>query len=115
MARCDASRWIRLPSSKLSELLWNVTLDNSTNGSQDATINTPATAVKALTGKVMIRFAHEMNGNCYPWDGVHNGNDATAPPKYIAAFRHVHDVFAAAGVTNALFGREARTWSLPVL
>jgi beta-mannanase len=34
---------------------------------------------------------------------VHNGNDATAPPKYIAAYRHIHDVFAAQGVTNVLW------------
>jgi beta-mannanase len=40
---------------------------------------------------------HEMNGNWYPW-GVHaNGN---TPADYIAAFRHVHDIFRAEGARN---------------
>jgi beta-mannanase len=51
----------------------------------------------------MLRFAHEMNGNWYPWDGYHNGASASAPPKYIAAYRHIKDVFVAAGVTNVLW------------
>jgi hypothetical protein len=81
----------------------NVTLDAISSGSQDSVIQSRAQGVKGLGGKVLLRFAHEMNGNWYPWDGYHNGADATAPPKYIAAFRHLHDVFASAGVTNVLW------------
>jgi beta-mannanase len=82
---------------------WNVTLDAIASGSQDATIQTRAAAVKGLNGKMFLRFAHEMNGNWYPWDGYHNGASASAPPKYIAAYRHIKDVFVAAGVTNVLW------------
>ena len=82
---------------------WNTTLDAISSGSQDTTIQSRATGIKGLNGKVLLRFAHEMNGNWYPWDGFHNGASDSAPPKYIAAYRHVHDVFAAAGVTNVLW------------
>jgi hypothetical protein len=46
---------------------------------------------------VVLRFAHEMNGNWYPWGNGVNGN---TPGTYIAAWRHVHAVFAAEGATN---------------
>jgi hypothetical protein len=81
----------------------NVTLDAISSGSEDATIRSRATAVSGLKGKIFLRFAHEMNGNWYSWDGYHNGASTAAPPKYIAAYRHVHDVFASAGVTNVLW------------
>ena len=42
-----------------------------------------------------------MNGNwSYAWQGVLNGNDAGAPAKYAAAWRHVVDVFRAQGASN---------------
>lgn len=58
-------------------------------------------AALAAWGKpVYLRYAHEMNGNWYPWsDGV-NGN---APGSYAAAWRHVHDVVSSAGATNVLW------------
>jgi hypothetical protein len=82
---------------------WSVTLEAIASGSQDATIRARAEGIAALGGTVMLRFAHEMNGNWYPWDGFDNGGDASAPPKYVAAYRHVCDVFANAGVTNVLW------------
>jgi len=48
---------------------------------------------------VLVRFAHEMNGNWYPW-GVANGN---TPQEYGQAYRHVAGIFKAMGVTNALW------------
>lgn len=52
----------------------------------------------AAWGKpVMLRFAHEMNGDWYPWCETINGN---APGDYVRAWRHVHDLIAAAGATN---------------
>jgi beta-mannanase len=46
---------------------------------------------------VAIRFAHEMNGFWYPWCEQANANSAG---EYVAAWRHVHDLFSAAGATN---------------
>jgi beta-mannanase len=82
---------------------WSVTLDAIASGSEDATIRARAEGIAALGGTVMLRFAHEMNGDWYPWDGFDNGGDASAPPKYVAAYRHICDVFANAGVTNVLW------------
>ncbi len=44
-----------------------------------------------------LRFNWEMNGNWFPWAEGVNGNAAGEPA---AAWRHVHDIFAAAGATN---------------
>jgi beta-mannanase len=38
-----------------------------------------------------------MNGNWFPWSEGVNGNQ---PGEYVAAWRHVHDVFASVGATN---------------
>jgi len=70
-------------------------LTQITRGNFDSYIRTYATAVKDYRGLVMIRFAHEMNGNWYPWGSTFN-----TPGEYIAAWRHVHDIFVQAGATN---------------
>jgi hypothetical protein len=82
---------------------WKVTLDAIASGAQDATIRSRAMSIAGLGGKVMLRFAHEMNGDWYPWDGADNGASAAAPPKYIAAYRHIHDLFTEAGVKNVVW------------
>ncbi|ACL42422.1 beta-mannanase-like protein (plasmid) [Pseudarthrobacter chlorophenolicus A6] len=46
---------------------------------------------------VMLRFAHEMNGDWYPWCETVNGNQ---PGDYIRAWQHVHDLVTAAGAFN---------------
>ena len=45
-----------------------------------------------------LRFDWEMNGNWFPWSEGVNGNQAG---QYVAAWRHVHDVFASVGAGNA--------------
>jgi hypothetical protein len=45
-----------------------------------------------------LRFNWEMNGDWFPWSESVNGNQ---PGDFAAAWRHVHDIFAAAGATNA--------------
>jgi hypothetical protein len=44
-----------------------------------------------------LRFNWEMNGTWFPWSEGVNGN---APGQYVAAWRHVHDLFSSAGATN---------------
>jgi hypothetical protein len=39
-----------------------------------------------------------MNGNWFPWAESANGNK---PGEYVAAWRHVHDIFTSVGATNA--------------
>lgn len=67
------------------------------NGNHDAYISNWARDAAAYGQPLMIRFGHEMNGDWYPWAASVNGN---SPAQYVAAFRHVHDLFAAAGARN---------------
>ena len=79
------------PGFKLSTII---------DGSHDAYIDQFATAVHDLGLPVAIRFAHEMNGNWFPWSEERNGNSRG---EYVAAWRHIHDRFTALGATNAIW------------
>jgi len=68
-----------------------------TAGDFDADITQWGQSLAAWGKPVMLRFAHEMNGNWYPWAEGVNGNQAG---DYVAAWRHVHDVVAATGAGN---------------
>jgi hypothetical protein len=58
-------------------------------------------AEAARNGKpLVIRFAHEMNGDWYPWSAGVNGNRAS---DYAEAWRHIHSRFEAAGASNILW------------
>lgn len=65
------------------------------DGSLDATIVARAKGSKALGKKFFLDFAAEMNG-----DEAWSGNNA---PLYVAAYRHIHDIFVAAGATNVVW------------
>jgi hypothetical protein len=68
------------------------------SGTHDAYIRQWASAAKAWGYPFFLRFDWEMNGNWqFPWSEQLNGN---RPGDYIKAWRHVHDLFAQAGVTN---------------
>lgn len=72
-------------------------LDRITAGDFDAYLAQWADALAAWDRPVLLRFAHEMNGNWYPWSAGVNGNTAA---DYVDAWRHVHDVFAAHGADD---------------
>jgi hypothetical protein len=69
-----------------------------TDGSQDALIRRQARAVAGYHKPVFLRWGWEMNGNWFPWSGVKN---RTRTAGFVAAWRHIHDIFAAEGATNA--------------
>jgi hypothetical protein len=59
-----------------------------------------ATAAAEYGKPIFMRFAHEMNDPYrYPW-GPQNGN---RPDDFIAAWRHVHQIFQKMGATNVLW------------
>ena len=76
------------------------TLEATVNGAWDDQYREIAAVVAAYPGPILIRFAHEMNGNWYPW-GYTNGTNTRAA--YIAAWRHVVTLFRRAGASNALW------------
>jgi len=78
-------------------------LDQIVAGTLDSVIHRNAAAVKALRKPFFLRWGHEMNGNWYPWSGSMNGAAAGGAAKFIAAYRHIHDVFKADGALNTLW------------
>ncbi|MBS1890514.1 MAG: beta-mannanase [Actinobacteria bacterium] len=66
-------------------------------GSQDPYIREFAEAAAAWGHPFFLRFDWEMNGGWFPWGAGANGNTAA---DYVAAWRHVHQIFAEAGATD---------------
>jgi beta-mannanase len=69
-------------------------------GQFDAYITKFATAVRDQKWPIAIRFAHEMNGDWYPWSEKRSGNH---PGEYVKAWKHVHDVFQQVNATNVIW------------
>jgi beta-mannanase len=78
----------------------NYSLAKIASGQFDAYITKFATAVRDQKWPVGIRFAHEMNGNWYPWSEQQSPNHLG---DYVKAWRHVHDVFQKVGATNVIW------------
>ena len=67
------------------------------DGSFDSYIRSFAVAAKAWGHPLFLRFDWEMNGNWFPWAQAANGN---GPGDFVAAWRHVHEIFSSVGATN---------------
>jgi hypothetical protein len=67
-------------------------------GKFDSYIRRWAEEAKAWGHPFFLRFDWEMNGDWFPWSESVNGNQ---PGEFVAAWRHVHDIFTAVGATNA--------------
>jgi len=72
---------------------WGQSLRNFLAG-PDGTLGT------ADDRRAYFRFAHEMNGNWYPWSATQG---QSSPSDYVAMWRHVYNLFAsdAVGLTRA--------------
>ena len=64
-------------------------------GQYDAYLISYAEAVRAYRKPVILSFGHEMNGTWYSWGYGH-----TSPVTFVAAWRHVVDIFRAHGARN---------------
>jgi cellulose synthase/poly-beta-1,6-N-acetylglucosamine synthase-like glycosyltransferase len=72
-----------------------VSLASIAAGRSDAYIRQQARAVAGYGKPVVITFGAEMNGHWETWGPGH-----ATPAQFVAAWRHLHDIFAAAQVTN---------------
>jgi len=80
--------------ARLTRAGTGVTLAQIADGSEDAYLIRQALAVRAYHGTVYIRLDQEMNGSWFKeWSGD--------PAGFVAAWRHVVDVFRSAGAHNA--------------
>jgi hypothetical protein len=68
------------------------------NGAYDSALQTWASQAASWGQDFFLRFDWEMNGRWYPW-GTRPSNKNT-PGAFVAAWRHVHNIFSAAGATN---------------
>lgn len=78
----------------------DVDLRSIAAGTSDAFVRSWADGIRSAGHTVLIRFDDEMNGNWMQYSPGYGGNGTTAAD-FVAAWRHVHDVFAAERATNA--------------
>jgi mannan endo-1,4-beta-mannosidase len=75
-----------------------VALTAIAGGRQDGYLRSLAEQVRAYSHPVIVSFGQEMNGPWYPWGSGH-----TAPTVFIAAWRHLVEVFRAEGARNTIW------------
>lgn len=83
------------------------------SGKWDKYIDAFAQAARENKGKIILRFAHEMNLARYHWGGSVEDFGPDSPARYKAMFRHVRERFRLAGANNVLFAFCPNAESLP--
>jgi hypothetical protein len=73
---------------------------NIRDGDFDKYIKRWARAAKSYGHTILLRFAHEMDGDWFPWSISKYGNNAT---RFVKAWRHVWGIFHKVGATNVRF------------
>src|SRR5262245_30434658 len=76
----------------------SVALRTIASGAYDSYLRTWAQQAAAYGHPFFVRWDWEMNGNWWSW-GTTTSNQNT-PADYVAAWRHIHDVFTRAGALN---------------
>ena len=84
---------------------FNAKLADIVAGKHDAYITAFAKEVRRVNIPIAMTFAHEMNGNWYPW-----GFKKVKPGVYAAAWRHVHQIFESVDARNVIW-----TWTPNVI
>jgi len=77
---------------------YHTTIAAIADGRSNAYLSRFAQQVRALNLPVAISFGHEFNGFWYPW-----GTTGTTAAQFVAAWRLIHRLFAAAHATNVIW------------
>lgn len=93
---CQVTRTGAIPFIQLNP--FNESLTAIASGKYDSQITSDARSIRVFDHSVVLSFAPEMNGSSYSW-----GATKTKPATYIAAWRHIHDVFASEHVTKVIW------------
>lgn len=73
-------------------------LSQVVNGAYDTALRSWAAEARRWGHPFLLRFDWEMNGRWMPWaTTAYNRN---SPAAFVAAWQHIHNVFASAGATN---------------
>lgn len=88
-------------------------LDRIIEGEFDDHLQTWGQRLHDFGKPIFIRWGHEMNGDWYPWGGANNGGGTLdefgdpelpdGPERFVAAYRHIHDIISAQGADNVLW------------
>jgi hypothetical protein len=100
------------------------TLQRIINGEFDAQLTAWGQAAAAQPFPLLVEFGTEANGQWFPWNGKWAGGGATAaygdptlpdgPERFRDAYRHIHDVIAAAGADNITWFWHVTATSYPI-
>jgi hypothetical protein len=102
------------------ETLYN--LESIIDGDFDPSLRNWARETANLSFPILIEFGTEVNGQWFPWNGLHNGADTIGnygsdssydgPERFRDAYRHIVDIFREAGATNTtwFFHVNASSW-----
>jgi hypothetical protein len=77
-----------------------VTLASIAAGSQDAALTADAKALQAWNHVFLFRLFPEMNGS---WESYAPGTNGNTTAEFIAAWRHVYNLFQQVGATKVIF------------
>ena len=72
-----------------------ISLSAIASGQYDSFLSAYAQAVRSYRRPVILSFGHEMNGSWYSW-----GYRRTSPAVFVAAWRHIVNLFRALGADN---------------
>jgi hypothetical protein len=101
-------------------------LDTILSGQWDNYIRDYAIAAHNYGKPLFLRFAHEMDGDWYPWGGPVNGALNTSwgdpkkkdgPEKFVAVWKRVHDIFVQQNATNVYWvwsPNQISSWSTKI-
>jgi len=98
-----------MPAHKGNRVPEDTSQDNILAGTWDDYLHTYAKAVARHGKPVVMRFAHEQNGNWYPWSAggnraFYNGTRGepyeNTPEKFVAMWRHVWQIFEDEGANE---------------
>jgi Glycosyl hydrolase family 26 len=82
----------------------DIALSRIAAGEYDSYLHQAATVARSWNGRLLIRFAYEMNlspGAGIPWGGGQGAFPGNTAADYVAAWRHAVALFRADGVANA--------------
>ncbi len=87
------------------------TLQKIRDGAFDTELAQWARAARDSGGALMVEFGTEVNGDWFCWNGRWNGREAGGPT-FVAAYRHIVDIFRAQGANNVtwVFHVDAQPW-----
>ena len=69
-------------------------------GTWDVELCAWAADAKAFADPIVLEFGTEVNGDWFPWNGMHNGGPNLGPERFRHAYRHIVELFRNVGADN---------------